>query len=658
MSLFKNYKILQINSLFFLKKLAFIILCFYISELKAQNIDKVSVFLKKGSTILIGKKKITAFNDTIVMVPKSKSFKIRNVLDYHSEVFYDSLKTKAARNKFTNELYNIFITRKQTDAERLNIKTIKAESEFTNYKGKIIRSIKIKRLEPFGTSVFDTSITAESWIEKSVNALHLITLENVVKSNLIIKEGDELNSYILAENERILRNLPYIYDARIYASNIEGNYVDVIIITRDLWSIGILPDLGKSAGNIEVYDLNYLGLGNSLRAELLYNIDSIPGLGYKFQYDFSNIKRTFIDAGLIYQNIFNREKFGIVANRNFVSSTSKYAGGGLLMKINDLAYLKSFSNSDSITNINYLNSEIWLGSSFVLSKKLQNVNSLRLVVSAAYYNKHFYKRLYVDQNTNKLFHQSALILGNFSLSKRNYYKGNLIYAFGTIEDIPYGYLIETTFGAEQREFGNRLYGGLQVSVGNFINNFAYLYASFGIGGYKNGNQIEQGVLKFNVNSFSPLFYHKRYKFRNFYNLSYVLGLNRFDGEYIKTDFQEVLMQSNQITGTQKLSFKIENVAFTPVDFYGFKVALYGFWDVGIIGSNKHFILSEKYFLGIGGGFRIRNDNLVFQTFQINISYYPLLPSGGSSGLVFGISGQNVLKLFDFVAGKPREVVFR
>jgi hypothetical protein len=654
----RNCKNLKINSLFVLKKLAFIVLCFYISDLNAQSIDKVNVFLKKGSTILLGKKRITALNDTIVIVPKSTSFKIRNVIDKKSEVFYDSLKTKAARNKFTNELYNIFITRKQTDIERLNIKTIKAESEFTNYKGKTIRSIKIKRLEPFGTSVFDTSITAESWIEKSVNALHLITLENVVKSNLIIKEGDVLNSYILAENERILRNLPYIYDARIYASNIDGDYVDVIIITRDLWSIGILPDLGKSSGNIEVYDLNYLGLGNSLRAELLYNKDSMPNLGYRFQYDFSNIKRTFIDASLIYQNVFMREKFGVVANRNFVSSKSKYAGGGLLMKNNDLAYLKSFSNSDSITNINYLNSEIWLGSSFVLSKKTQNINSLRLIVSAGYFNKHFYKRLFVDQNTNKLFHQSSLILGSISLSKRNYYKGNLIYAFGTVEDIPYGYLIETTFGAEQREFGNRIYGGLQLSAGNFIRNSSYLYAMFGIGGYKNGNHIEQSVLKFNINSFSTLYYHKRYKFRNFFKLSYIVGINRFEGESIKTDFEEILMKSNEITGTQKLSFKIENVAFTPIDFYGFKVAFYGFWDVGIIGSNKHFILNEKYFLGIGGGFRIRNDNLVFQTFQINISYYPLLPSGGSSGLVFGISGQNVLKLFDFVASKPREVVFR
>jgi hypothetical protein len=614
------------------------------------------VFLNKGMLLFIGKKIIKAEEDTIIIIRKKTRYKIRNESDYRSEIFYDSLKTKASRNKFTNELYNLFITRNQTDSVRNNIKTLNSELEYADYENKIIRNIIIKRMDPFGTSVFDTLLIAESWAEKSLNAIHIKSFENVISGNLFIRKGDTVNSYILAENERILRNLPYMYDARIFASVVDVYNIDIYVITRDLWSIGLIPDLGSRVGNIEVYDLNYLGLGNSLRNQLFYDKDSSQHFGYRFEYDFNNIKRTFIDAGIFYNNVYNIEQYGVFARRGFLTSKSKYAGGISLIKTNEIAYISSLNYQNLIIPIKYFISDVWIGKSFILKKDKKNVNSLRLILSIGYMRKHFSERMFVEKFTNKLYHNSDLILGSISLSKRNYYKGNLIYAFGIVEDIPHGYLIEATLGPEKREFSNRFYYGLKISAGDFIKDFGYLYGSIGLGGYKNGLYSEQDVIRFNINSFSNLYYYKKYKFRNFINLNYVIGFNRFNGEYIKLDYLAPEMQSNLMLGTQKLSLKIENVAFTPVDFYGFKVAMYGFWDLGILGSNKHFILSEKYFLGLGAGLRIRNDNLVFQTFQLNLAYYPILPNGGH-GFVFGISGQNVLKLFDFISSKPKEIEF-
>lgn len=615
-----------------------------------------TVHLNKGNLLFIGKKIIKAENDTLIIFRKKTRYKIRIESEYKSEIFYDSLKTKASRNKFTNELYNLLITRNQTDSARVSSNTLNSDLEYADYENKIIRNIIIKRMDPFGTSVIDTSMIAESWIEKSLNAIHIKSFENVISGNIFIRKGDSVNPYILAENERILRNLPYMYDARIYASIIDANNIDIYIITRDLWSIGLITDLGSRAGNIEVYDLNYLGLGNSLKNQLFYDKDSSQHFGYRFEYDLNNIKRTFIDAGVFYHNVYEIEQFGLFGSRSFLTSKSKYAGGVYLTKTNEISYISSSTYQNLQIPVKYFTSDIWMGKSFILKKDKKNVNSLRLILSAGYLRKHFSERMLVDKFTYKLYHHSDLILGSISLSKRNYYKGNLIYAFGIVEDIPHGYLIEATLGPEKREFSNRFYYGFKISAGDFIKDFGYLYASLEIGGYKNGHFSEQDVIRINVNSFSNLFFYKKYKFRNFINLNYVIGFNRFEGEYIKLDFLAPEMQSNLMLGTQKLSLKLENVAFTPVDFYGFKVAMYGFWDLGILGSNKHFILSEKYFLGLGAGLRIRNDNLVFQTFQLNVAYYPILPSGGQ-GFVFGISGQNVLKLFDFISNKPKEVDF-
>lgn len=626
----------------------------------SQHVTKTpldTVFLNRGSMIVIGKKKIIPVSDTVVIIPRKPSYKIKKVKNRKEDLFYDSLKTKASRHKFTNQLYNLLITRNQSDQARINSQTISAESEFAKYNEKTIRNIIVKRYEPFGSSVFDTTLKAESWIEKSLNAIHILTIENVIRANLIVKKGDKVNSYILAENERILRNLPYMYDARIYASNTKSDSVDIYVITRDLWSIGLIPDLGIRAGNIELYDLNYLGLGNALSAQLFYDRDSSQHIGYRFGYNLNNIKNTFIDAGVFYQNVYNIEEFGFFGSKGFITTQVKYGGGIEMTKTNEYYYFNSLNTENSKIPVRYLSSDAWFGKSFVISKTKKNINSLRLVLSLGYSDKYYSERPFVDKDSNKIYHRSDLILGNLSLSNRKYYKGNLIYAFGTIEDIPHGFLIDATFGPEKREFSNRFYYGLQLSAGDFVGDFGYLHALVGVGGYKNGANLEQGVLRFSINTFSNLYYSTNYRYRNFMNVNYVIGFNRFNGEYIRMDYEEIVMYSNMMIGTQKLSAKFETVAFTPVDFYGFKVAFFGFWDLGILGSNQHFILSEKYFLGLGTGLRIRNDNLVFQTFQLNMAYYPLLPSGGS-GFVFGISGQNILKLFDFMSSKPKEVQFK
>ena len=87
-----------------------------------------------------------------------------------------------------------------------------------------------------------------------------------------------------------------------------------------------------------------------------------------------------------------------------------------------------------------------MGKSFPLSKEQKKMNALRFILSARYYRTHFTTRPVVNIDSNKIYHQSDLFLTKIALSKRNYYKGSLIYAFGNIEDIPYGYLLEFTTG--------------------------------------------------------------------------------------------------------------------------------------------------------------------------------------------------------------------
>ncbi|MCX6231448.1 MAG: hypothetical protein NTZ33_07885 [Bacteroidetes bacterium] len=629
-----------------------------INYIQAQNTKgNDTVALKKGDEIKIGKKIIRAYSDTTVFVSKKKSYKIRYNNDIKSAQFYDSLKVKSARNPITKSLYEIFVTSEIRDSASESATTKQSELEYKHFKGRKIRNITIKRLEPFGTSVRDTSLNPDSWFAIAGNDIHIRTFEKVVQGNLLIKKGDVLNPYLLAENERILRNLPYMYDAKIYVNKAKDDSVDVFIVTRDLFSIGIKPDLGSRAGSMELYDLNFIGFGNELNNKLFYDIDSSQHYGYRGEYKINNIKRSFINGGIFYESMYDIEKYGIYINRDFVTSLTKYAGGISTTQTNEVIRQLTLNQNNYNQELNFNKTDFWIGRSFALSKEQKYTNSLRFIISARYLRTHFNERPDVAPEINKIYHQSDLLYGKIALSKRNYYKSNLIYAFGNTEDIPYGYLMEFTTGAENREFSKRTYYGWEISAANMFENIGYIYAQIGFGGYNNRNKLEQSTLRFTVNTFSNLYFHNRYKFRNFFHLNYVMGINRFAGEFITLDPSIKDMQSAFLLGTQKLSAKMESVAFTPANFYGFKIALYGFWDIGVIGSGEHFILTEKYFLGIGAGLRIRNDNLVFQTFQLNIGYYPILPNGKST-FVFSISGQDILKLFDFISKAPSEVAFQ
>ncbi len=640
-----------------------LIICFLMisSSLNAQKHDRVTkpdtIYLNKGDVLKIGKKIITAQNDTIVIVSKKTKYSVKTYSETRTNLFYDSLKTKWSRKKFTKGLYDLLITREDVPPLSENEIANESEDEYKQFNGRKIRNINIVRLEAFGTSVKDTSMKSDAWVSKAANDIHILTIEKVIKGNLFIKKGEKLNSYLLAENERILRTLPYIYDAKIYVNKVKNDSVDLLVVTQDLFSIGILPDIGTRVGSMELYDLNFAGLGNDLSNTFFYNLDSSQHYGYRGEYKFNNFRQSFINAGIFYQTMDDIEKFGFYAERSFLMTKTKYAGGLAMSKNNEKIKVNIVDQNLYNHPLSYTNIDVWIGRSFLLSKEQKKINAQRLILSTRYYRTHFIIRPEVNDTLNNIYHQSDLFLTKVAISKRNYYKGSLIYAFGNTEDIPYGYLLELVVGPENREFGNRFYYGFQYSAASVINKFGYLYAQLGFGGYKNGNKLEQSTLRFTLNSFSNLYFINTYKFRNFFNLNYVLGINRFAGEYIFLDQTERKMQSPFMQGKQKLAVKLETVAFTPINFYGFKVALYGFWDVGVIGSSEHFILTEKYFLGIGSGLRMRNDNLVFQTFQLNVAYYPMLPNG-KSGFVFGISGQDILRLVDFISGSPAVVAFR
>ncbi len=86
------------------------------------------------------------------------------------------------------------------------------------------------------------------------------------------------------------------------------------------------------------------------------------------------------------------------------------------------------------------------------------------------------------------------------------------------------------------------------------------------------------------------------------------------------------------------------------------MALFGFTDLGVIGSNKEFILTQNYYSGIGLGIRLHNENLVFKTLQLRLAFYPFHPDD-MSFVGFVLEEQSKRQFYSFEPVQPLPLRF-
>jgi hemolysin activation/secretion protein len=145
--------------------------------------------------------------------------------------------------------------------------------------------------------------------------------------------------------------------------------------------------------------------------------------------------------------------------------------------------------------------------------------------------------------------------------------------------------------------------------------------------------------------------------RQFIDINYKYGIDRFVDEKITFDrAQDIRGFSNtEFFGDKKLIIKLETVGFSNMFYYGFRFAFYGFADFGFIGPEKRIVFDNPIQSGFGLGIRIRNENLVFNTFQIRLGYYPNL--GNGNNMLFRISGEKTLVPYRYTPTAPSILEF-
>lgn len=565
-------------------------------------------------------------NRAIAQSNQPDTIAIKNDYSEKYNQFYDSLEYKAKQKTLTRIIYDFLVSppRPYVDREAFSLEY------YGKLEGKIISEISIQPLEVFGPTFEDTTRKAKSFVEKAANAVHSRSNMNTIEKMLLFNVGDFLDPEVLYENERIIRSLPYIQDVRIILEqdSVYKGLVKVLVLTKDRFSLGVSGGVdGGNSAALEVYNQNIFGVGHEISFRFVGHLNRQPYTGLETFYKVNNIRGKFIDIAAGYMNTYKKEGFSFIVDKPFVTPSIKwgYGGSALRMYRTDRIFDNDPIQTSIPMDLSFLSA--WGGRSFQI-KPNQYQNS-QMVLSAGIYNRTYYQRPVPLEDESQYFSNSTFYLTGITFTQRRYLQDQLVYSYGITEDIPEGFKNEIVYGFDANEFGNRHYAHLYLSNGNFlVNRQGYLYLAAGIGGYFKDSDYEQGQIQGSLNFISRQVHAGRKRFRLFLRGNYMLGIRRFEIENLTLTRNEHIrgFSSKEAVGKQRLSLDLEYVLFLRREFYKFNMAMYGFADVGIIGSNRSLIFTERYYSGLGFGMRIHNENLVFKTFHLRLAFYPFPPS--------------------------------
>ena len=498
--------------------IAILIFCAYnlIAQKKVKTVVVDSVHVKGRTFLVVGDTTIFVAKDTIIYLPDSVAIKIRKDREAQSSQFYLKIKEKLSKRRVTRELYDLLFKDPPKPAVAVSTNQA-ATNDYKKYAGRIIDHIYIKKLEPLGTSINDTSRHSDKWILKSVNSTHINTRSKIIRNNMFFESGDELDPNLVYSSERILRSLSFIKDARIYVIPKSGTFmVDILVVTRDVWSIsGGFGYDDFDDFEVEITDRNFLGLGQELKNEFPYSAETSPEVGYIGTYTINNIKSSFINSELTFARSEPFDRQGIRFYKDFITPTIKWAGGlEIAQEKRQLA--KIYPDSTYIFNTRFNFQDFWTGRSYLLSQDYSGYTNLQ--IAGRYERRRYLERPMVSSDTNQLFFDTNLKLLSIGLTKRRFERSSLIVGYGRTEDIPIGYLAEITGGRENNEFFDRTYIGTKVAYGNYLGKLGYLRPTLSIGGFIERHNIQQGVIHPELSYFSYLYRFRRTSFRQFFTL--------------------------------------------------------------------------------------------------------------------------------------------
>lgn len=543
----------------------------------------------------------------------------------------DTTAVKVLEKRITKEIMDA-VTRKQPRNTRL--RTIKSEDAFLPYEGKIIRKIIIER-SGFERSIYDSARSIKNTFTKLANSLHRNTRKSVIRDNLFFRENHRLNPYLLADNERYIRDLDFILDSKIKVIPVAGSKdsVDVTITTRDVFSLGIR---GRARGvdefSVGVYEANLMGHGQRVQAEFLIERDRTPVVGKGLLYTKSSLLGSLVNLRAGYTELNDARSAGeeneyayfIRLDRPLVSPYSRMAGG---FEVSRNWAVNVYETADSLfRNYKYDAQDLWAGYNIGIKSRTANRN--RHFVALRYNRQHFDRQpLQENHRQRRIYNDHQAALAEVTFYNQNFYKTNYIYGFGRTEDVPYGHTYNFTAGWSEELGVHRAYVG-GYAVQRIVRPSGRFYdIEVGAGTFFNNKKAEDGVLYINGAFYSKLYPVKKSKLRHYFAGGYAKSFNNRTRELLTLNNELNGFRPDSLYGYQRFLLRSETTVFTPWEFIGFRFAPFLSLEGAYLQQKELDQARHDFFWGGSGGIRIRNENLIFGTIEFRAFFFPTTVPG-------------------------------
>jgi hypothetical protein len=522
----------------------------------------------------------------------------------------------------------------------------KIENQFLQYKGKIIRSIQLVRLG-FECSIYDTCEIKNNFGIRMANAFHKNSREKVISNNLFFKEGSRFYPYLVADNERYLRDLSYIQDARIvvdFAENSKDS-VDIVVLTKDIFSLGGKVKIAtRTRGRLELQEENLAGTATRIFLSGLYDEERRPNKGFNAELTKRNIGGSFIDWTTGFTNFAPSFSSGKREETNFftrlekplvtpyIPSTGSLEGGYYATRN---AYVSdSFYKTD--LRYSYYNIDGWLGYSLDSKRSLYANKEIKVhrFVALRGFNRHFFEQPFRYKDSfDYRFTSTTGMLASINVFKQSFYKTNFIYGFGRNEDVPEGfsavltagYAINQNDGYAEKGPIKRPYTGLDFNLTNFKHRGYYSNFTLRAGSFFNRHRFEDVNLLFNIEHFSRLKkLNSKWYHRTFISTGIAGQVNPVFNTplLINNDYGLPYFNPDNINADMRTTLKLESVYYNTAKILGFRLAPFVFADLSLLKPSKANLSKSDLYSALGGGVRTRNENLVFGTIELKGYYFP------------------------------------
>ena len=523
-----------------------------------------------------------------------------------------------------------------TDSNRIylfnNIATLKS------YAGKRINSITIEQ-HNFLASIDSRESNLKDVFSKLGNKLQSNSKSRAIRENIFFKEWDLFDPSVIAYNEKWLRDLSYIQDAKILTmiTPYDTNQVDVIVVTKDLFSYGgeVLIN-NKDAYAAKLNNINFLGSGNSVQVIQNFENKRNPKSGWGYDFGLSNILGTFIsvNAGVnqfgnnLVNNVLSARKNYISVQRPILHPNSKWLGGiEYLETVNENVFPGKWDSIfDQQLNYNLKHKDIWVGYQLTKNKKIIKINEDRQFIQYRHFENILKDRpidylLQLDRNYQNL---KADFL-SYTIVRQSVYRTRYLYGLGRYEDLPIGRSLTWTTGRYTIEGDKAPYLGFKFEQFKLSKKDNYTHIITNLASSYMDKALQDFRLLVSLEQFSKLKYlNNGFGYRQILNLSFTQTLKNKYNEALRINSIYGIPQLNreQIKGGTRVSGNWESVIYNNRALWGFKSAPFVFGNITYIRTMGDPILKGDIYTAIGSGMRIRNENLVFGTIELKGCYFP------------------------------------